>query len=65
VILDSRKGQRERYFYALLADDSSHSPYFNFDISDFELLRELKKFTPVYKGLVSLPEHPEGRFSGT
>ena len=61
VLLKSKKGQRERYFYELLNGDTTPNEYFDVKRYSSETLSTLRKITPIYKGLVMLAEHPEGR----
>ena len=61
VMLNTRKGERERYFYGIINGVTSPNPYFDHDSYDTETLAILKRFTPVYRELVTFPEHPDGK----
>lgn len=61
VMLNTRKGERERYFYELVNETSTNNKYYDVSMYSVELLRTLRKFTPVFKGFVTLAEHPNGK----
>ena len=60
MMLNSRKGQRERCFYELINGDATPNEYFKTKRYSCETLAILKKLTPIYKGLVAFAQHPEG-----
>ncbi|XP_067933554.1 inositol polyphosphate multikinase-like [Watersipora subatra] len=59
VMTTSSKGQRERYFYDIVNGGTTPNPYFDVASYEPDIFRKLKRFTPVFKGFVSLPEHPD------
>lgn len=60
VILNASKGERELDFYELVNGKPEWTRYFSSRITDAAIVRQLIDFTPIFKGFISLPEHPDG-----
>ena len=62
-VMSRKKGQREKYFYKLVNGNYNENPYFRKELYTLDTIRQLSNFTPTFRGMISLPEHPDGEFS--